>query len=71
MLLNSVANPSMECNCISKIVKGVLDPGFFIICINYLAALVACSVLDNPGMIRCCGKNSTTYAYLYPLLFGL
>ena len=71
MLLNSVANPSMECNCISKIVKGVLDPGLFIICINYLAALVACSVLDNPGMIRCCGKNSITSECLSPLVYGV
>ena len=68
MLLNSVANPSMECNCISKIVKGVLDPGFFIICINYLAALVACSIVENPGTIRSCGKNSTTSECLSSLV---
>ena len=70
MVLKSVANLSMACNWLSPIVKGFLDPGFFIICTNSLAALVDCSVTDNPGMMRCCGKNSTTSEYIYPLVFG-
>ena len=61
----------MECNCISPIVKCFLVPGFFIICINSLAALVYCSVVDKPVMMRCCGKNSTISEFLYTLLFGV
>ena len=55
-----MSNILMVCNWVYPIVKGVLGPGFFSICINSLAALVACSVVDNLGVMRRCGKNSTT-----------
>ena len=71
MLLNSVAHLYMSCNWISLILKGVLGPGLFIICNNSLTALVDCSVVHNPGMMRCCGKNSTISACLYLLVFGV
>ena len=71
MLLNSITNLLMMFNWISPIVKGALVPGFFIICINYLDALLYCSVVDNLGIMRCCGNNSTTSACLSPLVFGV
>ena len=49
---------------LSQTVKGFLGLVFF--CINSLDALVASSVVDNPGMMRYCGKNSTTYVCLSP-----
>ena len=51
MVLNSCANLSMACNWISLIVKGVCVPGLLITFISCLAALVACSVADNTGMM--------------------
>ena len=33
--------------------EGALSTDLFVICMNPLYALVACSVVDNPGMIRC------------------
>ena len=71
MLLKSFYTLSMAWNCLSMIVKGFFSPGLFILCINSLAALVACYFVDNPGMMRCCGNNSTTYACLFPLVFGV
>ena len=71
MLLNSITNLSMSCNWLSTIVKVVYGPVFLIICTNSLTALVACSVVDNPGIVRCCGENFTTYACIYPLVFGV
>ena len=68
MVLNSCANLSIACNWISLIVKGVCVPGLLFTCISCLAALVACSVADNTGMMRCCGKDSTTYECIYPLV---
>ena len=70
MFLNNFANLSMTCNCLSLILKVVLGPVFFVIYNNYLAALVDCSVVKDPGIIRCCGKNSTTYACIYLLVLG-
>ena len=61
----------MACNWLSLIVKGVLVPGFFTICINSLDAFVSFSVVDNSDMMRCCGNNFTTYECLYPLVFGV
>ena len=71
MLLNNVANILMVCNCLSPILKDLFCPGFFTICISSLAALVACSVVDNTGMTIYCVKNYTTYECLYPLVFGV
>ena len=71
ILLKSVANLSMSCNWLSLIVKGFLSPGLFIICTSSLAALVDCSVVYNPGIMRCRGKNYTTYACIYLLVFGV
>ena len=68
MVLNSCANLSMACNWISLIVKGVCVPGLLIMCNSCLAALVACFVADNTGMMRCCGKDSTTSECIYPLV---
>ena len=70
-VLNIRANLLMACNWHSPIVKGVCGPGFLITCSSSLAALVACCASDNHGMMRCCGKNSTTYACLSPLVLGL
>ena len=71
MVLNIFANLSMACNCIYPIFKGVCGPGFLITCIHSLEALVACSVDNNPEMMRCCGKNSTTSACLPPLVLSV
>ena len=71
MLLNIFANLLIACNCLSLIVKGVLGPGLFIICINSLYALVDCSVVENPGMMSRCGNNSSTWACLSTIMFGL
>ena len=68
MLLNSVDNLLMACNWLYLIMEGVLGPGFSVICINYLDSLVACSVLDSPGMMGCWGNISTTYLCTPPLL---
>ena len=66
MLSKGVNKLSMTFNCLSLIMKGFLGPGLFIICNNYLAALVDCSVVDNPGLMGCCGKKATTSACLSP-----
>ena len=71
MVLNNVSNLSIACNWLYPIVKGVCGPGVFSKWISYLAVLVACSVADNPGMTRCCGKKSTTSACLFPLVLGV
>ena len=71
MLLNIVFILSMACNWIYPILNGVLVPGLFNTCINSLGALMACYVVDNPGMIRCCGNNFTTSVFLFLLLFGV
>ena len=71
MVLNMFAYLFMACNDLSPIVKGVCGPGFLIRWISSLAALVACSVADNPGMTMCCGKNSITYACLSALVLGV
>ena len=71
MVLNHVANLSMACNWLSPILKGCLGPVFFSTCIRSLAALVACSVVDNPGMTRCCGKNSIISACISLLVVGV
>ena len=68
MVLNSSSNILMACNWISPIVKGVCGPVFLIICITSLADLVSCCVPDNPGMTSYCGKNSTTFACVSPLV---
>ena len=70
MVLNNFANPSMAFNWLSLILKGVYGPGFLSTFISSLAALMACSVVDNPGMTRCCGNNSTTSACISPLVVG-
>ena len=66
MVLNNVSNLSIACNWLYPIVKGVCGPGFLITCISSLAALVACSVSDNPGMKRCCGKIPS-HLHVFPL----
>ena len=71
MLLKKFSNLPMALNWISPIVKGVLGHGFLVICIKFLAALVGFSSVDKPDMMRYCGKNYTTYACLYPLVFGV
>ena len=71
MVLNNFANLSMACHLLSPILKGFFGTVFLSTCIRSLAALVDCSVVDNPGMTRCCGKNSTTYVCLYPLDVGV
>ena len=64
MVLNLFSNILMACNFLSPIVKGVCGTVFLSTCISSLADLLACSVVDNPGMTRCCGTNSTTYGCL-------
>ena len=71
MVLKICANLLMACNWLSPIVKGVCGPRFLITCISSLEALVACSAADNPGMMRYCGKNSTTSACISPLELGV
>ena len=71
MVLNIFANLWMACNWLSLIMKGVCGPEIFIRCISSLAALVACSVVDNPGIMKCCGKNCTTSAWISPLVLGV
>ena len=71
LLLNSVDSLSMFFNRIYPIVKGVLSPGLFNACINSLAALVAFSVVNNQVKIRCCVNNSTSFACIFSLVFGL
>ena len=67
ILLNRVANLSMACNWLYLVAKGVLGPEFLIICIISLDALVVFSVVYNPGMMICCGKNFSASAGLPPL----
>ena len=50
--------------------EGVLGPGLSSICINYVDALVACSVADNLEMMSFCGNNSTISECLYYLVLG-
>ena len=71
MVLNSFSNISMACNWLSPIVKGVCATGFLITCISSLAFLVVCSIADNLGMTRCCGKNYTTSTCFYLLVLGV
>ena len=71
MVLKFCSNLLMACNWLSLIAKGAYGPGFLITCISYLEALVTYSAADNPGMMRCCGKTSTTSACLYPLMLGV
>ena len=71
MVLNNFSNMLMMCYWLSQIVKGVCGPGFLITCISSFSALVACSVADNHGMTKCCGKNSTTSACISPLVLGV
>ena len=66
MVLNSFSNLLMVCNWLSPIVKWVCGTGFLITWISSLAALVACSVADNPGMTSCYGKKSTTSECIFP-----
>ena len=68
MVLKICDNLSMACNWLSPIVKGVCGQEFFITCNSSLAALMDYSAADNPGMMSCCGKTSTTSACLYPLM---
>ena len=68
MFLKSVANLFMACYWLSLIMKGFLGPEFSIICNNSLTALVSCSVVDNPGMMRCCGNIFTRSQFLSPLV---
>ena len=69
IIINSVADLSVAFYWLSTIVKVILGPGLFIICNDYLASLVACYVVYNPGMMRWCGKNFTTSAFLSPLFW--
>ena len=64
MLLKSVANLSMAYYWHTLILKGFLGLGFLIICNNSFDALVTCSVVDNPGMMRCCVNNTTIYIFI-------